>query len=100
MLKKEEEGKSAGPADKTFAAFLRTAEGRTACGDLASRLTPSAAAITTQHALLSWARQRWPDEFGTQDWRNPPPIEAAPHGSKSVRRIWSRFLRLAEVPTP
>jgi len=85
-------------ADTSFAAFLESVEGQNACGkELADRLKPSAGTITTQHALIRFAKERWPDQYGPQDWRQPPPIASAPFGSQAMKRIWAAYLAWKEA---
>ena len=89
--------KPAGVVDRSFAAFVRTAQGQSACGeDLIARLTPSAGNIASLPQLLRWARERFPDQHGPEDWRAPPSIANAPYGSRSMRAVWAKFLSWAE----
>ena len=102
MMRIGDDGASAAAADasdKSFAAFLRSPQGQAACGgtDLVARLSPAAANITTQHTLLRWAQERFPDQYPAQNWRAPPPISAAPYGSTAVKGIWARYLAWKEV---
>jgi hypothetical protein len=83
-------------ADRSFAAFLRTAAGQNACGDLINRLMPAAGNIASLPQLLRWARERFPDQHGPEDWRAPPSIANAPFGSRSMRAVWAKFLSWAE----
>jgi hypothetical protein len=85
-------------ADRSFAGFLKSAQGQAACGsDLIARLMPSAGNITTQHALLQWARERHPDQYPPEDWRAPPPKSVAPYGSRVVKAIWAAYLAWKEI---
>jgi hypothetical protein len=84
--------------DRSFATFLQSQQGQSACGeDLINRLTPAAASITSLPGLLRWARERHPDQYPAQDWRAPLPISAAPYGSQAVKKIWARYLQWKEA---
>src|SRR5262245_12953940 len=86
-----------GVVDTSFAGFIRTPAGQSACGsDLIARLTPSAGNITSLRALVQWARERFPGEHGPEDWRQPPSIAKAPHGCQAMRKIWAAFLAWKE----
>ena len=91
-------GTPSGAADTSFAAFVESVEGQNACGkELADRLKPSAGTITTRNTLLQFAKERWPDQYGPQDWRQPPSIANAPFGSLRMKQIWAAFLRWKEA---
>jgi len=84
--------------DKTFAGFLQSPEGQAALGpDLAARLEPAASIIVSLPSLLKWARERHPEMYPPQDWRNPLPVSTAPLGSKAMKGIWSKFLAWKEA---
>jgi len=79
--------------DRSFASFLQSQEAQTACGEeLVARLAPSASTIASLSSLLKWARERHPDQYPPQDWRQPLPMSAAPFGSTAVKGIWARYL--------
>jgi hypothetical protein len=90
---------AAAAADRSFAAFLRTAQAQNACGeDLIARLSPAATSITSLPALLRWSRERHPEMFPPQDWRQPLSTAQAPYGSTRMKVIWSKFLLWRETP--
>jgi hypothetical protein len=92
---------SAGAADRSFAGFLRTSAGQAACGEkLIARLMPSASTITSQNTLLKFARERWPNQFGVMEWRQPLPVSQAPFGSQRMKQVWAAFLSWAEGGQP
>ena len=85
--------------DRSFASFLQTQEGQSACGEeLVARLMPSANTITSLPSLLRWSRERHPEMFPPQDWRQPLPVSQAPYGSTRMKAVWSKFLLWRETP--
>jgi len=85
--------------DKTFASFLASAEAQSVAGeDLIARLKSSANAINSLPALLRWSRERHPEMFPPQDWRQPLPVSQAPYGATAMKKIWSAFLSWREAP--
>src|SRR6516225_19284 len=85
--------------DGSFTAFLKTVQAQLICGeDLIPRLMPSANAINSLPSLLRWSRERHPEMFPPQDWRQPLPVSQAPFGSQRMKVIWSKFLLWREKP--
>ena len=90
---------SAATVDRSFTAFLKTEQAQSICGeDLIARLTPSAGTITSLPALLRWSRERHPEMFPPQDWRQSLPVSQAPYGSTRMKAVWSKFLLWRETP--
>ena len=95
------DGDKSAADDRSFAGFLRTSAGQAACGEeLIARLMPSAGTITSQSMLLKFARERWPNQFGVMEWRQPLPISQAPFGSQRMKQVWAAFLSWAEGGRP
>jgi hypothetical protein len=77
-----------------FSEFMNTNEGqRDLDPKLVKRLQDWQDPIDSKHALITFAKERWPDNY-TRDWRKS--TKGMPFGREAMEALWARYLATQE----